>query len=173
MVIVQDTREQAGKKEHILRFFEKRGIKVVRSKLYCGDWTRLDKQDVCIDTKTLGLQEVYGNLIGKQHRRFVDECVRAQESGIRLIVLVEEKGIQTLDDVREWKNPRRARWFQLYALHKNGHALNRKISPKPPASSEVLEKAMRTVAERYGVEWCFCDKEHTGAFILKFLEGDQ
>ena len=172
MTIVQDTREQAGKKEHILKFFDENGVKVVRSKLFCGDWTRLDKQDVCIDTKTLGLQEVYNNLIGKQHQRFVRECVRAKENGIRLIVLVEESGIGSLEDVHKWKNPRRETWFMINALHKKGKALGRKIPQMPPAGSDVLQKAMTTVATKYSVEWQFCEKKDTGARILNILEGD-
>ncbi|MBQ9860969.1 MAG: ERCC4 domain-containing protein [Clostridia bacterium] len=173
MIIVQDTREQAGKKEHILSYLSEHGIRVVRSKLFCGDWTRLDKQDVCIDTKTIGLQEVYGNLIGKQHKRFIDECTRAHDNGIRLIVLVEEEEINSVDEVHTWRNLRRDRWFRLYAMHQKGYALDRKIAPKPPASSDVLEKAMKTVAEKYGVEWRFCKKTETGAQIVGILEGKE
>ena len=112
MIIQMDTREQCGKKDHILSYFEQAGIKVVRSKLFVGDWTRLDKQDVCIDTKTGGLQEAYGNVV-QQHVRFRNECIRARQNGIRLIVLVEEERISRLEDVCMWENPRRAKWFEL------------------------------------------------------------
>ena len=170
MIIQMDTREQAGKKDHILNYFAENGIKVVRSKLLVGDWTLPTNHMVCVDTKTLGLQEVYCNLIGKEHERFREECARAQTCEIKLIVLVEESGIKCLDDVAHWQNPRRAKWFQLSALHKQGKCLNRAQPKQPPASSEALMKSMRTMSERYGVEWRFCEKKDTGREIVRILE---
>ena len=170
MIIQSDTREKAGKKDHILNYFAENGIKVVRSKCFVGDWTLVENHSVCVDTKTLGLQEVYSNLIGKEHERFRDECARAQTCEIKLIVLVEESGIKCLDDVEHWQNPRRTAWFRLNAAHKAGKCLNRVQSKQPPASSEALMKSMRTMSERYGVEWRFCEKANTGREIVRILE---
>ena len=61
MIIQMDTREQSGKKDHILDYFAKHGIEVKRNKCFVGDWTLVADHSVCIDTKTLGLQEVYSN----------------------------------------------------------------------------------------------------------------
>ena len=172
MIIQVDTREKAGKKDHILNYFSENGIKVVRSKCFVGDWTLVENHSVCIDTKTLGLQEAYSNLIGKEHERFRDECARAQTCEIKLIVLVEENGITCLDDVAHWQNPRRTAWFRLNAAHKAGKCLNRVQSKQPPASSEALMKSMRTMSERYGVEWRFCEKKDTGREIIRALKGE-
>ena len=170
MVIQQDTREQAGKKEHILSYFAANNIKVVRSKLYVGDWTRLDNQTVCIDTKK-DLQEVYGNLV-QQHGRFRAECIRAAEAGIKLIVLVEQANIKDISDVANWKNPRIHTWEYYHNAHEHGKLLEHKISPKPPISSERLSLMMAAMERNYGIEWQFCDKSETGRRIVEILGGD-
>jgi len=95
MIIQMDTREQKGKKDHILDYFKANGIEVVRSKNYVGDYTLVTNHMVSVDTK-FGCAEVYSNLIGKDHERFRDECARAQTCEIKLIVLVEENGITCL-----------------------------------------------------------------------------
>ena len=171
MIIQMDTREQSGKKDHILDYFAKHGIEVKRNKCFVGDWTLVADHSVCIDTKTLGLQEVYSNLIGKDHERFRKECAEAQTCEIKLIVLVEESGIKCIDDVAHWQNPRRAKWFQLNAMHKAGKCLNRVQPKQPPAPSETLMKSMKTMSERYGVEWRFCEKSDTGRVIVEILGG--
>lgn len=171
MIIQMDTREQSGKKDHILDYFAKHGIEVKRNKCFVGDWTLVADHSVCIDTKTLGLQEVYSNLIGKDHERFRKECAEAQTCEIKLIVLVEEGRIKSVDEVATWRNPRRKHWFEIAALHKQGKCLNRKIPKQPPASSETLMKSMKTMSERYGVEWRFCEKADTGRVIVEILGG--
>lgn len=170
MIIQQDTREQKGKKDHILKYFEENGIKVVRSKLYVGDWTRLDKQDICIDTKTLGMQEVYSNIV-QGHARFRDECIRARNCGIKLIILVEQRGMETVDDVEQWENPRRKKWMKLYQQHQQGKNRHIKISPQPPLSSIQLADRMKVMRDRYGIEWQFCARETCGARIVELLGG--
>lgn len=160
-IVVQDTREQAGKKNHILKAFEKHGIRYIRTKLYVGDWTLLHNQTVCIDTKTLGLQEVYSNLV-QDHDRFRAECDKAMDVGIRLIVLVEEPDINTLDDVKTWVNPRMVE----YEMKKK---LGASVPKAAPISSERLYGIMRTMSELHGVEWAFTDREHCGETILRLL----
>ncbi|MEG2274176.1 MAG: hypothetical protein RSC44_02485, partial [Clostridia bacterium] len=83
MIIQCDTRQQDSK--HILKeqYFASVGIKCVRSKLFVGDYTRLDNQTICVDSKQ-DLVEVAGNICGKQHERFRAECIKAKENGIQL-----------------------------------------------------------------------------------------
>ena len=170
MIIQQDTREQSGKKDHILNYFSDNGIKVVRSKLFVGDWTRLDKQDVVIDTKTGGLQEVYSNLV-QQHARFRDECIRARSCGIRLIILVEDETITKLENVEFWSNPRYVKWVKLYQQHKLGKNLTTRQPAQPPLSSLQLMDRMKVMSERYGIEWQFTPKAECGARIVEILGG--
>lgn len=167
ITIQQDTREQTKKHDHVLKYFAAEGIKVVRSKLYVGDYTRLDKQNVCVDTKK-DLQEVYGNII-LNNLRFKAECIRAKEAGIRLVILTNDEEIRSLGEVHTWENPRLRKWETVKAAQEKGKLMQIKLSPKPPVSSEQLQRAMETMAERYGVEWQFCPKAETGKRIVEIL----
>lgn len=167
MIFIHDTRDKPGKHDNVDSFLLAQGHKIVRSKLFVGDISLLDNQSVCIDLKQ-GLNEVESNLT-HQHERFRAECIRAQENGIRLIVLVQEKGIQALDDVATWRNPRRTRWDKISQEHAFGRKLHIEISKKPPLSGETMAKQMRAMNERYQVEWAFCAKEETGRKICALL----
>ena len=167
VVIARDTRDQTGKHKNVDDGLASRGIKTVRTKLYVGDVALLNDMSVCIDLKQ-NLTEVYGNVI-QQHDRFVRECRRAQQAGIKLIILVEQAGIGTVQDVSAWKNPRISKWEKLRDAHKAGKRMNEPLNPYPPVSSERLSKAMQTISERYGVEWRFCSKAETVDVICEVL----
>lgn len=156
MIIVQDSREQEGKHKHILSYFSEQGIKVVRSKLFVGDYTLLNNQSVCIDTKK-DVVELFMDLT-KDHIRFRNECIRAQENGIHLIILIEEK----LPDggLVNWKSPR-------YKSNGKTHKFGDPVTRADPC---IMRKAMITMQKKYGVRFCFCDKSLTGAIIEKILE---
>ena len=157
-VIICDTREQKNK--HITSYFDEHGFKWIRSKMYVGDYSLVDNMTVCIDKKQ-DLQEGYSNLV-QQHNRFRDECLRAQEVEIHLVILVESSRIQNVEEVHTWSNPR---WFQYQALLKRGG----QPRYKPPISSEQLQKIMERMAYSYGIEWQFCKKQDTGRRILEIL----
>ncbi len=148
MIIVEDTRNQTGKHKAKSEYFAKQGIQVVRSKLYVGDYTRLDNQTLCIDTKK-DILEIAANVCGKQHERFRAECIRAKECGIKLVVLIEEK---PLDGLQGWCSPR-----------------NRQGKPLTQVKGETLSKALKTMSEKYGVEFVFCTKQESGAKIVELL----
>ena len=167
VVIARDTRDQTGKHKNVDDGLASRGIKTVRTKLYVGDVALLNDMSVCIDLKQ-NLTEVYGNVI-QQHDRFVRECRRAQQAGIKLIILVEQAGIGTVQDVAAWKNPRISKWEKLRDAHKAGKRMNEPLNPYPPVSSERLAKAMQTISDRYGVEWRFCSKAETVNVICEVL----
>lgn len=163
LIIMEDTRQQIGKHDNIHEWCDKHGVQLRRTKLFCGDYTLPIDQRICIDTK-YGLQEVYGDLIGSDHARFVRELDAARECCITLVILVEEKGIETLADVREWRNPRRFQYFKTPP----------KMRPsRPPVPSWQLMKTMETVAERHGCIWKFCAKAETGQRIVNILTGKE
>lgn len=168
MTIICDSREQ--KWDHVLRYLERSGIRWLRSKLPVGDYGRMDNLSVVVDRKA-SLTEVEGNLI-QQHERFRNEAKRAKENGIHLIVLVEAHGIHSLDDVECWVNPRRTRWEKIDQAHANGRMLKIKISQKPPVDGIQLAQIMRTMAEKYGLEWRFCSHQDAGKKILELLGVD-
>lgn len=145
MTIIEDTRNQVGKHIQLNKDLEALGNNVIRSKLYVGDYTRLDNQKICIDTKKNWL-EVASNLT-KQHKRFKAECERAKLGNIRLIILVEEEMW-----VSEWKSPCKA----------NGEVLT-------SVDGKVLEKIIRTMEKKYGVLFVSCKKSSTAVFINELL----
>lgn len=169
MIIARDTRDKLGHHDNVDSGLTALGHKIVRTKLYVGDVALMYDMTTAIDLKQ-DMQEVYGNIVGQQHRRFVDECIRAKENGIRLIVLVEQAGIRSVQDVANWKNPRLTRWNRIHEGQKAGKYTGVKISEKPPIPSAQLAKAMQTIAERYGVEWMFCSKADTVKVICEVLK---
>ena len=150
MIILEDTRNKLEKNAHIRLQIERLGYKVERTKLYCGDYTLPTNQKICIDTKQ-DLQEVCGN-VTQQHERFQAECVRAQEAGIKLVILIQEPNIKSLSEVPTWYN---------WRLKKNPRALN----------GLKLYKIMLTISQKYGADWQFCKKEDCGKRIVELLGG--
>lgn len=167
MTILCDSREQ--KWTHVQAEFDRQGIRWLRSKLPVGDYARMDNLSVCVDRKQ-HLGEVESNLV-HAHARFRAECVKAQENGIALIVLVEHGlGIQSLDDVRAWSNPRLERWEQVDAAHRRGRMLSVRIADRPPVDGYRLATIMQTMTEKYGVQWRFCPHQAAGREIIKILQ---
>ena len=92
---------------------------------------------MAIDTKE-NMDEIAGNICGKEHTRFINECKAARDAGCQLIILVENtNGIKKLEDVHIWENPRVV------------YSPNCVQGPR-------LQKAMETIQERYGARFCFC-----------------
>ena len=166
MTILCDSREQ--KWEHVRDWFDRNGQMWFRNKLPVGDYARQDNMTLIVDRKA-SLNEVENNLI-HQHDRFRRECERAVEMGVKLIILVEDTAVKRLDDVPEWGNPRFRRWNKLDALHAQGKMLHKRIPGKPPVDGPTLYKIMRTMADRYGIEWRFCKRQQVGETICKILE---
>ena len=171
MKIYEDTRNQKGKHKNINAQLEALGHEVYRQGLDVGDYTEVNNQTVCIDTKK-DLQEVAGNLSGGIER-FKREGIRAQERGKKLIVLIETEDAKNVDDVERWTNPRLVRWLKIKNAHAKGKALNVKISKKPPIKGSSMAKTMRTYEKEYGIEWRFCSPENTGTVIAEVLQEKQ
>ena len=171
MIILCDTRQQIARHKLKDAWFEANGIEVRRTKLYVGDYTLPTNQQVCIDTKK-DIQELVGDICGKQHDRFRSELERAKESGIKLYILVENESftikgknvtspfISKLDDLHKWVNPRL--W-----IRKNGR------QAYPNATRGVtLMKCCKTMESRYGCEFLFCRPQDVGAKIIELLGGN-
>lgn len=151
MVLIEDTRQQASKHETKHAYWQDKGVRVVRSKLVVGDYTRIGSR-IFIDTKA-NVEEIAGNIGGREHARFREECKLARDIGAQLIILVENTdGYLTIDDVAGWVNP------------------NRKKTARSIEGGR-LAKAMRTMSDRYGVQFMFCAPEDAGQIILDILGG--
>lgn len=153
ITIAEDTRQKVDKTNHIHEQLERLGMNVVRTKLYAGDYSILTNQTICVDTK-YGMPEIYTDLI-QQHERFREECARAKEAGIKLIILIQEEEIKSIDDVFKWRNPRTA--------------IAKAKGVKPPVASPTLAKIMMGMTKNYGVEFLFEKKQRMGLRILELL----
>ena len=152
MNIQIDSREKSRAIKKIIKEFDRQGVKYYVSKLYVGDYMSLDNPRLVIDRKQ-NLTEVCANVC-QDHDRFRAELIRANESEIEVIILVEHgDGIETLEDVIWWQNPRL------------------KKSPKA-ITGERLYKIMQTLERKYGCKFMFCTKEQTGKKILEILSGN-
>lgn len=168
ITIVQDTREKVGKHNSIENFFEKEKIPVLRSKLPFGDYTLINDYTVVIDFKQNFL-EIENNLT-KQHTRFRNEIINANNFGIGLVILIEEEiQYNSLDDVASrYKIPK---WKSTTYEMINGvkHVKHRKGQPMGNFNVETIIKAMKTMQEKYAVIFAFTTKEKCGEAIIDIL----
>lgn len=193
MIILEDI----GNKEnhHISKhlYWESTGVYWERVPLPCGDYilanekvldviSRKQKRgiapkkmdflgtyNVCVDSK-FSMQEIVGNICGVQHARFRDECILAQNNGIKLYVLIEnEDGITCIDDVFRWQNPRLHRYNKIKYMHNLGKWQNVALPKAPPTKGATLAKAMLSMQLKYGVEFLFCRPDEAGAEIVRLL----
>ena len=149
--IIVDTREKIDKNLHVTNYFDSQDIKWYRSKLICGDYQNPEKPMTIIDRKQ-SLQEVAGNVC-QQHERFVRELELAKELGFKLLILVEDPHITNLLGVCSWYNFRR------------------RNNPKA-ITGKTLYKIMKTMEDKYGIEWKFTTKSNCGKTIVELLGGD-
>jgi len=127
--------------------FEEMGVDLVRNMLPFGDYAL--PPSISVDTKA-DMAEIASN-IGGDHQRFKRECIAAKNAGCQLIILVENTdGIHSVDDVHTWINP--------------------EVIYRPRAiTGERLEKAMKTMSERYGVRFEFCEPHEAAGKIVELL----
>lgn len=112
----------------------------------------------------------FQKLYVKRHGFFHRGLKRAQNSEIRLIVLVEnEDGISNIDQLQDWVNPRKIRYDKVSYMHSIGKWKNVKLPKAEPMSGDRLAKSCITMQQKYGVEFQFCSKNESGKRILELL----
>jgi hypothetical protein len=151
MEIQIDSREKPRAISRIINTFDRRGINYFVSKLPVGDYISLDNARLSIDRKQ-NLLEICNN-VSTDQKRFIAELKRAEQMGIKLIILCEHGGgIERLEDVMYWKNPR--------------------LSESPLAvSGERLYRKLTAISKAHNVRFEFCDKSQTGDRIIELLGG--
>lgn len=150
MILLEDTRQQANKHRLKHEYWSSHGIEIVRTKLLVGDYMVFGGT-ICVDTK-MSVEEIAQNIGGREHARFREECKLAKRIGATLIILVENtEGFRSVEDVTAWVNPN---------LNKTSRSIE---GPR-------LAKAMRTMSERYGVQFLFCTPEESGGMVLELLQ---
>ena len=195
MILIEDKAQKEEKHKIKNAYWYRKGIEVMRYPLPVGDYIIgsekvldvvarkkirsmqpkkmdfLGTYDVCVDSK-FDIQELISDICGKQHDRFRDECILAKNNGIKLYILVENKGgligkttienptIRNLKDLHSWKNPR------LF-IRRNGKQVY------PNATRGItLQKACMTMEKKYSCKFLFCTPEESGAKIIELLGGD-
>ncbi len=164
MDIQIDSREKARAIKKIVAHFDKNDVNHFSSKLLVGDYMNLDNPRVIIDRKQ-NLAELCGNVC-QQHERFKKELIRAKQANIKLIILIEHgQGIESMEDVEKWQNPRsnNMRWQTV-----DGKKVLIREKTKAISGSQ-LYKSLCTIRDRYGVQFEFCSKKDTGSKILELL----
>lgn len=151
MILIEDTRQVAGKHKLKNEYFKKIGVEVVRSKLLFGDYQNPQNSTIAIDTKK-DIQELIMDLT-KDHERFKKELQMAKKCGAKLIILTEDEKVTCINDLYSWYN------WRL------------KKSPKATKGS-TLAKMLYTIehnTEDYNCQFIFTKKSECGAKIIELL----
>lgn len=194
LILIEDKANRVGKHEIKNAYWQKQGVEVLRYPLPIADYVLandklldmlarkkmrgiepkkmdfLGTYNVCCDSKN-SIEELAMDVCGKQHARFRDELILAQNNGIKLYIVVENKGgrigkssvfnptITKLEDLSKWRNPRSF-------IFKGG-----KQAYPNAVRGVTLMKACFTLKARYGCEFVFCTPEESGAEIVRLLNG--
>lgn len=193
MILISDKAQQKGK--HLIKenWWRNNDIEVLYHPLPVGDYIiandkvmdvinrkaargiETKKMDflgtytVVCDTKK-DIQELIGDICGKQHARFRDEAILAQNNGIKLYILIENNdGVKETRDLFKWQNPRMHRYNKILYMHRIGKWSNIPTPKAPPTSGETLAKACLTMNLKYGVEFEFCTPNEAGRRVIDLL----
>lgn len=151
MIIQIDSREKKNK--DILKHFDSIEQKYIISKMYAGDYQNVNSTKILIDKKD-SLVELASNLCRTtEHARIKREIARANDIECeRFIFLIADNKIANMDEVHNWEVPRK----------RDGT----KYTMVPPST---LEKIMKTMNKKYGVEFIFCPRKNMGQKIIELL----
>ncbi len=147
MIIVEDTRQQAGKHKQKHDWWDTNGHQLIRCKLPFGDYALPPK--VSVDTKA-NLTEIATNMCGsfREQRRFKEECKLAEECGCHLYFLIETGFTRDM-------------LFDKTIMLGNGKEIK----------GEQLVIAMDTMSSRYGCEFVLVKPSECARKINEILNG--
>ena len=149
-MLVVDSREHwtqpSSRDKKLKTYFDRHNILYRVEKLDVGDYM-LDGGSISVDRKQ-DLEELAKNLTNRNdNARFMREVRRAWSKHIRLVVLIEARGIKTTDDVLRWRSD---------------HTI---------VNGSLLIREMFSITMAYGVQFEFCDPNSTGRRIMEILTG--
>ena len=145
-ILIIDTREK--KNDDLLQYFDKIGQDYIFSKLEFADYMFYKENEKVVERKN-SLLELSGNLCNmSSHYRFIKEIDRAKKNGCKYFyIMIVEPKIKSIEEVASWS------------------------SKRTKVKGETLMKIMKTMSERYNVEFIFTKKENAGKKILELLGG--
>ncbi len=169
--LIIDTRQQAGKHEHVDRWLDAHHVPYRYEKLDFGDYIRDDGfGNISIDTKK-DVAELAGN-VGKDHARFVRECDRARDAGWRLIILVEQHPeYNDLAKLATWVSGvcGRCQSKRSGACHPDEVTGKYCDSGYKPLQGSTIAKIVRSIGEDHATKFRFCNKRDTARIICETL----
>ena len=177
--LYEDTLQQRGKHELKHEWWRAHGVTVVRSRfdgkhavpVSFGDYYAPGANVVC-DSKR-NIAEIAKNINGKEHDRFKRECVRAQQSGYRLVILIDNRdGVTCLRDLLTWTNDHCERCGTYHAKKCDPCDTSTKCGKhgtRKPIQGARLARAMSTMSVRYGVRFEFCTPHESARRICELL----
>lgn len=139
-----------------------------------------------VTVKTTTAEKEFQNLYVQRYGFLHRDVKRAVNNGTKFIILIEANcSINSIDDVehrfvnkrqwlyeqrvrKDWDIPRGVDFAQAVAELKSQGA----NIPIGPMSGEKVAKIMRTMTEKYGVEFHFCRNSESGKRILELLGVD-
>ena len=179
-ILYEDTLNRPGKHSVKHSWWSAHGVAIVRIRFdgtheQCpvsfGDYYAPGSNRV-VDTKR-NVDEIAQNINGKSHARFKRECQRAQSSGYRLIVLIEnECGYSTFEDAATWTNGHCSKCGYYRGVKCDPRDTSTKClkhGTRKPIQGDRLVKAMSTMQARYGVRFMFCEPKSAAEIICKLL----
>jgi len=149
-MILIDTREKVGQITHIVEYFERHNIAHDRTKLYIGDYQRVDDGLILIDRKK-NIAELAINITADNGARFKSELRRLDAVNGKMYILIEEK-IDNLEDVKNW----------VSKCKKDG-------TPYTKLTGATLYKYLVSYQFKHNIKFIFCHKSSTGKIISKLL----
>lgn len=166
-----DTRQQSGKHTLKERWWESHGVPTIVQTLPVGDYMR-DGSNIIVDTKR-DVDEIAQN-VGRDHKRFIRECLKARDAGCRLIFLIEDGRYIDRSALAKWTNShcvKCPRKFKSHCLPKRPGKCIRHGTRKPVQGPELLRKLM-TIEAKYGCRFEFCKKTDTARRVCELLGYD-
>ena len=146
--IYEDTRQQKDKHNSKHIWFAEHGIELVRKKLDFGDYMT-ELSNISIDTKR-SIGEVCQN-VTRDHARFIREIERAEESGFRLVFLIEQgKTYKTLDDIAGWHSDACMRCVHRRTMMCDMSTTPCAKYPRRPVQGETVLKILRSIMDAHG-----------------------
>ena len=139
-----DTRNKVD--NYITDYFDKHGIKYIRTKLYSGDVKLLNNTEIIVDLKA-NTEEIAHNLCNTmEHNRIRRELDRAKEIGCKkFIFLIKDDKIKSAGDLINW------------------------TSPRTKVKGSTLYKTMCTMSKKYGCSFMFTSKENAPKKLIELL----
>lgn len=148
MIIYEDTRQKATEHNNKHTYWNRHNISIVRQVLKCGDYMLDTNANVSIDTKQ-NILELANNMFCDS-KRFEKECIRAKNSGIKLIFLIEEKFDK--DKLLHWQSPKDVNGKRFMNVQ-----------------GWQIYKEMQRYSQLYDCMFRCCHKKSSGKIILDLL----